>query len=79
MGRQLRREEKKTRYMKGIVAYCIGFISFVVVVGLIAAFYGVSIDGILTAVCGVFGGQLLLTAFLKIVAQKKDDSPADKG
>ncbi len=62
----------KTRYLKRIVAYCIALLTIVIVAVYIAAWFDVDTGNLLTATCGVFGGELLLTVVIKIMGGKAE-------
>lgn len=62
----------KTRYLKWIVVYCIALLTLVIVAVYIAAWYGVDTGNVLTATCGVFGGELLLTVVIKIMGGRAE-------
>lgn len=64
----------KTRYLKWIVTYCIALLTLVIIAVYVAAWFGVDTGNVLTASCGVFGGELLLTVLIKIMGGKAADA-----
>ncbi len=71
------KEQTKARFLKSIVWTCIRFTMAVIVACYVAAWFGVDTDSVLTHTCTVFGGELLLSAVLKL-AGDKDEAKGSK-
>lgn len=70
------KQGQKDRMLKGVVRYCIGFVTLVIVAVYIGDWFGVDSSEIVAPTCTVFGGELLLTALLKLL--DKDYQPIQK-
>jgi hypothetical protein len=69
---------KKGRFSKIIVVYCVGFCSLMSVWSMwIADRNGVLVTGVITAILGVFGGELLLLCLKRIFGGRQDADAAE--
>lgn len=62
----------KTRFLTRMVRFCVGFTAVVIVACYVAAWFGVDMDSVLTHTCAVFGGELLLSALLRLLEKEKE-------
>ena len=65
-------KREQSRFLKRIVWFCISFIVAVVVACYVAAWFQVEADIVLTCTCTVFGGELLLSAVIKLGGVERD-------
>lgn len=72
------RQTEKDRWMKGIVRYCIGFSSVLIVAGILLAIIGYDVYELVCLGVGLFGGELLMSMVIKLVGGKEDQTAARK-
>jgi hypothetical protein len=64
-------EKSKMRFLKKIVLFCITFTALTAIAEYVAAWFGVDTSSVTTAVYAVYGGELLLSAVLRLSEKDK--------
>jgi len=75
-------KKEHTRFLKKIVVFCIGFTGAVIIACYVAAWFAVDtgiINSVMTYTCAVFGGELLLSAVLRMAEIPWRGQPKKEG
>jgi hypothetical protein len=64
-------EKGKIRFMKKVVLYCFAMLTLTAAAEYVAAWNGIDTSSVTTAVYAVLGGELLLSAVLRITEKKE--------
>ena len=66
-------KKQTMRFLKKIVLFCVGFTALTAIAEYAAAWFGVDTSSVTTAVYAVYGGELLLSAVIRLSENKKGE------